>query len=64
MQLGLGAENCQQPLVLPWLLNEVACAAAHRLYGKANVAPGRHHDHRKAAVECDDLREQIKPLLA
>ena len=63
MQFDLGTQDGQQAFVLPRLLNEVARAAAHGLDRQSNVAPGRHHDHRDAAIEGHDLGEQIQPFL-
>ena len=64
MQFDLRAQDRQQALILPWLLDEVARAAAHGFDGQSDVAPRGHHDHRDAAVEGDDLREQVKAFLA
>ena len=63
MQFDLGTQDGQQALVLPRLLNEVARAAAHGLDSQSNIAPGRHHDHRDAAIEGHDLGEQVQPFL-
>ena len=64
MQFDLGAQDGQQAFVLPRLLNEVARAAAHGLDRQSHVAPGRHDDDRNAAVEGDDLREQVETFLS
>ncbi len=64
MQFDLGAQDCQQALVLPGLLDEVASAAAHGFDRKSNVAPGRHDDDWNVAVEGDDFRKQVETFLA
>ena len=64
IQLDLCAQDCQQALVLPWLLDEVASAAAHSFNRQSHVAPGRHDDDRDAAVEGNDFGEQVETLLA
>ncbi len=48
MELDLGPQDHrEQPLVLPWLLDEIPRPAAHRLDRQLDVAPRRHHDHGK-----------------
>ncbi len=64
MQFDLGAQDCEQAFVLPRLLDEIAGAATHGFDGQPNIAPGRHHDHRHAAVESHDFREQVETFLA
>ena len=64
MQFDLRAQDGQQPLVLPRLLNEVARAPAHSLDRQPDIAPSGHHDHGDIAVERDDLRKQVQTFLA
>ena len=64
VQLGVNADQREQPLVLPGLLDEVARAALDAFDGQIDVAPGGHHDHRQPRVELLDARQQIEALLA
>ena len=63
-ELDLIPENRDQALVLPRLLHEVARSEAHRLDRQVDRAPRRHHHHRQRAVEADEARQQVEPLLA
>ena len=63
MQLDLGAQDGQQALILPRLLDEVAGAAPHGFDRQTYVAPRRHHDDGKTAVEGDNLRQQVQTFL-
>ena len=64
MQFDLGAQDGEQALVLPRLLDKVARAAAHGFDRQADIAPRGHDDDRHAAVERDDLRQQVEALLS
>ena len=64
MKLDLGPQDREQPFVFPRLLNEVACAAAHRFYRQVNIGPGRHHDDGSRVVLCNNLRQEIETLAA
>ena len=63
-ELHLRAQDREQPLVVPGLLDEVAGAAAHRLDRDVHRAPRRHDDDRKDGVGGMDLPEQLEPFLA
>src|SRR5207248_5914771 len=41
-ELDVGAERGEQPAVVPWLLDEITSAPAHRLDGALAPAPGAH----------------------
>ena len=64
VQLGVHADEGEQPLVLPRLLDKVARAALDAFDGQVDVAPRRHHDHREARIEFLDMGEQIEAFLA
>ena len=61
-QFGLRADDRQQPLVVPRLLDEVARAAAHRLDRDFDRSPGRHHDDRQRLVGGVNPLQQIEPF--
>ena len=63
-QLHLRAQDREQALVVPGLLDEIAGASAHRLDRHVHRAPRRHHDHREHRIAGMDLPEQLEPLLA
>src|ERR1700678_3196742 len=63
MELNLSVQNRQQALVLPRLLDEVARATSHGFNCERYIAPRGHDDYRQAAVEGDNLREQIEAFL-
>ena len=63
-ELDLRAEDGQQPLVVPRLLDEVARAAAHRFDRQVHRAPRGHDDDRQRFVGRVDPRQQVEPLLA
>jgi hypothetical protein len=63
-QLGMDADQREQPLVLPRLLDEVARAALDGFDGQVDVAPGGHDDHRQARIELLNARQQVEALLA
>ena len=57
-QLGLGADDREQPLVVPRLLHEVASAAAHRLHRHVHRSPcGHHHDRQRLVGGVNPLQE-------
>ena len=64
MQLGVDADEREQALVFPRLLDKVARAALDALDGEVDVAPRGHHDHRQARVDLLNAREQVEALLA
>ena len=61
-ELDLGAHDGEEPRVVPRLLDEVAGAAAHRLDGDVDAAPGRHHHRRQRRVHGADRVEEIETL--
>ena len=63
-QLDLGADDGQQPGVLPRLLDEIARAAAHRFDRDLDAAPRGHDHHRERRVVPAQLRQEIEALLA
>ena len=63
-QLHLRANHRQQPGVLPGLLDEIAGAAAHRLNGHLDAAPGGHHHERQRRIVRAQLRQQVQAFLA
>ena len=63
-ELHLSTQDCQEPGVIPRLLDKIPRAAAHGFDGQINARPGRHHDYRKCAIEGSQSREQIKPFLS
>ena len=63
-QLDLRADDRQQPGVVPRLLDEVARAAAHRLDGDFDAAPGRHDDDRQRRIDALDARQQVQAFFA
>ena len=63
-QLGVNADEREQPLVLPGLLDEVARPALDAFDGQVDIAPRRHHDHRKPRIELLDTGQQIEAFLA
>ena len=64
MQLGMNANQAEQALVFPRLLDEVASAALDGFDRQIDVAPGGHHDHRQAGVQLLNARQQVKAFLA
>ena len=60
--LDLGAQQRDQVLVVPRLLDEVADAAPHRLHGEIDRSPSGHHDDGERAVERLKPRQQIDAL--
>ena len=64
MKFDLGAQNGEQPLVLPRLLNKIARAAAHGLDRQVHVAPCGHHNDRERAVHRHNIRKQVQPFLS
>ena len=63
-ELGLRADDREQPLVVPRLLHEVAGAAAHRLDGDVDRSPGGHHHDGQRLVGGVDALQQVEPLFA
>src|SRR3954465_3937467 len=57
------ADEAEETLVFPWLLDEVAGPALDALDGQVDVAPGRHHDHRESRIHLLDARQQVEALL-
>ncbi len=53
-ELGLSADDGQQPRVVPGLLDEIARAAPHRFHREVDAAPSGHDDHRKRAVDAPE----------
>ena len=64
VQLGVHANQADEPLVFPRLLDEVASAALDAFDGEVDVAPGGHHDHRQARIDLLNARQQIEAFLA
>src|ERR1035438_3407915 len=64
MQLGVNANERDQALILPRLLDEVACAALDGFDGQVNVAPGGHDDDWNARIHLVDAGEEIEAFLA
>ncbi len=62
-QVDLGAQDGEEPVVLPRLLDEVAGTVAHRLDRQIDARPGRHHHDRQRIVEGAQARDQLEPLL-
>jgi transcriptional regulator CtsR len=60
----VNADEGEQPLVLPGLLDEVTRAALDAFDGQVDVAPRRHHDHRKPRIELLDAGQQIEAFPA
>ena len=63
VQLGMHADQADQPLVLPRLLDKIAGAALDAFHSQVDVAPRRHHDHRQARVDFVDARQQVETFL-
>ena len=63
MQLCVHPNQRNEPLVLPWLLDEVACPALDAFHREIDVPPGRHHDNRQARIDLLETREEVKALL-
>ena len=64
MQFHLRANDRNETLVFPRLLDKVASTPTHSLDRQFYVGPGGHHDHRDRGVERNDLRQEIEPFLA
>src|SRR5208282_4773010 len=64
MQLSVDADERDQAIVFPWLLNEVASASLDAFDSEIDVAPRGHHDHRHAWIDLLEARQKIKALLA
>jgi hypothetical protein len=62
VQVDLGAEDLEQPDVVPRLGHEVAGPQAHRLDRQVDGRPGRHHHDRQVGVEGLEAGEEIEPL--
>ncbi len=63
IEFDLGANDGDQALVVPRLLDEIASAAPHGLDGELHVGPRGHHDHRQIAVDADNLGKQRETFL-
>jgi hypothetical protein len=63
-QFRLRADDREQPIVVPGLLDEVARPAAHRFDGNVHRAPCRHHDDGQGLVGGVDALQQFKALLS
>src|ERR1700733_15103683 len=63
-KVNLSPQDGEQPLVLPWLLNEVARSTAHGLNSKFNVGPGRHDNDWNGVVERYDFRKEVESFLS
>ena len=63
-QLDLRPHDGQQPRVVPRLLDEVAGAAAHRLDGDVDAAPGGHHHRRQRRVHGPHGVQEVEAFLA
>jgi hypothetical protein len=64
VQFDLRANDGDQALVVPRLLDKVARAATHGLDCELNVRPCSHHDDGQVAVDGDDLRQKREPFLS
>ena len=64
VQFGVNANERDEALVFPWLLDEVASAALDAFDGEVDVAPRRHDDDRHARIDLLQTRQQIEALLA
>ena len=64
VQFGVHADEADQALVFPGLLDEVAGAALDALDGEVDVAPGGHDDHRQARIDLLNAREQVEAFLS
>ncbi len=63
VQLGMDADQADQPLILPRLLDKVASSPLDAFYRQPDVAPGRHDDDRQARIDLLDARQQVQALL-
>ncbi len=63
VKINLRADNAEQALIVPRLLNEVAGAAAHGFNGQFHAAPRGHHDDGQLAVNTLNLQQQVNSLL-
>ena len=64
VQLSMNADDRDEALVLPRLLDEVASAALDALDGEIDVAPRGHDDYRQARIDLLKASEQIETLFA
>ncbi len=64
MQIKLRAQHGEQARVVPWFLNEVSRAAAHRLDCQFHAAPCRHDNDRHAQTVALNLRQQVNAFRA
>ena len=62
-KVNLRAQDCDQPFVLPWFLNEIPCPAAHCLHCQFNVCPSSHDNDGNRVVESNNLRKKVEALL-